>query len=96
MPLQQPMTLESTLPCKVLNCLATFVALAQGILLLRDRPRHADIVPERTYSSTEAAALVGLTRKEVVALLARRDMHGKMINGNYRILGRSIMNYLNG
>ena len=84
----------SSLPCTALNCLATFVALAQGTMLIGQKFRSDGIVPERTYSSSEVAELLGLTRPEVIALLKKHEIRGKLINGNYRILGRSIMDFL--
>jgi hypothetical protein len=48
----------------------------------------------RIYNSREAARLLDMDRKEVVGLLKSDNLKGRLINGNYRITGKSIEDYL--
>ena len=53
-----------------------------------------DIRPHRSYTSDEAALLLGVERRTIVHLVARGDIPGSKVDGNYRILGQSLIDYL--
>ncbi len=55
---------------------------------------HNHINSGRIYSSREAARLLGIERSEVVCLLKAGELKGRLVNGNYRIIGKSIEDYL--
>ena len=55
---------------------------------------HKEIKPHRIYSSHEASVLLEMERREVVGLLVNREIRGRMVNGNYRIPGSSLLNFL--
>ena len=81
------------------NLLGRFTTvLGIGITLknLRDdRIRESsEISPHRIYSSREVAILLGIQREEVVRKLKKKELKGRMVNGNYRIPGASILDYL--
>ena len=53
-----------------------------------------EIRPHRIYTSDEAALLLGVERRTIVHLVARGDIPGSKVDGNYRILGQSLLDYL--
>ncbi|MEI6560012.1 MAG: helix-turn-helix domain-containing protein [Rhodospirillaceae bacterium] len=53
-----------------------------------------EIRPHRIYTSDEAALLLGVERRAIVHLVARGDIPGSKVDGNYRILGQSLLDYL--
>ncbi len=53
-----------------------------------------EIRPHRIYTSDEAALLLGVERRTIVRLVARGDIPGSKVDGNYRILGQSLLEYL--
>jgi predicted transcriptional regulator of viral defense system len=53
-----------------------------------------EIQPHRIYNSREAAALLGVERIEMVEKLKKKQIRGRLVNGNYRIPGASLLDYL--
>lgn len=70
------------------------LSVATAVLHYYDQ-RHREINPNRIYSSQDAARFLGVERRIVVTLIKNNDIRGKMVQGNYRIPGRSIIEYLN-
>ncbi|MEE8394339.1 MAG: hypothetical protein V3R66_08340 [Rhodospirillales bacterium] len=56
--------------------------------------RTREINPMRIYSSSEAARFLGVDRRSVVLLIKNNKMQGKLVRGNFRIMGQSILEYL--
>nr|CAX83799.1 Magnetosome protein MamR [uncultured bacterium] len=72
----------------------TLISTAAFLKQLYDL-RTREIVPNRIYSSHDAARFLGIDRRDVVRLLKDEKLKGKMVNGNYRIPGHSIIGYFN-
>jgi len=53
-----------------------------------------EIRPHRIYSSEEAALLLGVDRRKVIRLIQEGAVQGTKVDGNYRILGQSLLEYL--
>ena len=70
------------------------VALAEGALALADRVFSEEVLPHKIYGTTEAARLLGMERAAVLVLVRSDKIKAKMIGGNYRILGASILEYI--
>ena len=73
----------------VLNLAYTARSLRQ-----QHRQEFNQINSSRIYNSREAANLLEIDRKAVVKLLLSEKLKGRLINGNYRITGKSIEEYL--
>ena len=58
---------------------------------LRERK---EIQPHRIYSSHEAAVLLGDERLDMIEKLKQQQIKGRLVNGNYRIPGASLLEYL--
>ncbi len=58
------------------------------------REKKQIVKPERIYSSREIGRLLNMERKEVVALLQEGRLKGRLINGNFRVSGHNILEYL--
>ncbi|MEE8392962.1 MAG: hypothetical protein V3R66_01355 [Rhodospirillales bacterium] len=71
----------------------TMLSVATAIMHLYDH-RHRDIKPNRIYTSHDVARFLGVNRSTVVSILKLKEMQGKMVRGNYRISGQSIIEYL--
>ena len=69
----------------------SLVAAVTHYLDLRSR----EIKPNRIYSSIEAARFLGVDRRAVVVLAKGDKLRGRLVNGNLRIPGQSIIEYLN-
>jgi len=55
-----------------------------------------EINPNRLYSTEEAALLLGMERRAVVRLIRRGEIRCRMsVDGNYRILGQRLLEYVN-
>jgi len=70
------------------------VTFTQGIMALVDKAFAEEILPHRIYNTVEAAEILGMDRLDVIQLLRRDDLRGKRVDGNYRILGSSLLEYL--
>ena len=69
-----------------------FASMAMSLV---DMVTREEVRPTRIYNSSEAARLLGIERKQLIRLIKSGEVRGKMVNGNYRIPGQSIMEYLN-
>ena len=70
------------------------VTFTQGIMALVDKAFAEEILPHRIYNTVEAAEILGMERLDVIKLLRQDDLKGKRVDGNYRILGASLLEYL--
>jgi excisionase family DNA binding protein len=73
--------------------IGTVISVGSAILHLIEQ-RTREINGSRIYSSEEAARFLGVDRRTVVKLIKNEEMSGKLVRGNYRILGQSIVEYL--
>jgi excisionase family DNA binding protein len=69
------------------------VSLALAVVELYDQ-FFREIRPNRIYSSEEAARLLGMERTAVVRLARQGAIACSKVDGNYRILGQSLLDYL--
>ncbi len=72
----------------------TVMSLAAAVIHYYDL-RNREIKPNRLYSSTEAARFLGVDRGAVVGLIKSEKLRGRLVKGNFRIPGQSIIGYLN-
>ena len=54
-----------------------------------------EISPTRIYNTHQVARFLGVDRKVVISLVKKRKINGKTVNGNYKIPGQSVLEYLN-
>lgn len=74
--------------------IGTLVSLAAAALQLYDL-RTREVKPSRIYSAQETARYLGVSRASVLRLIRTGELRAKLIQGNYRIAGQSIIRYLN-
>ncbi|MBF0394613.1 MAG: helix-turn-helix domain-containing protein [Alphaproteobacteria bacterium] len=81
---------------RVLEILASSISIILGLFGIGQYyGSRSTIRPERIYSSTEAAAFLEMDRLDVLRLIKSGAIQaGKGGNGNYRIIGQSLINYL--
>ena len=72
---------------------ATALSLAATALQLYDLATR-EVKPNRIYSTQEAARFLGMDRRAVVQLARKNELHGRLVDGNYRIPGQSILEFL--
>ncbi len=65
---------------------------AKNIQLNSEQEKQINLA--RIYNSREAALLLDIERSKVVQLLQSGTLKGRLINGNYRITGKCIEDYL--
>ena len=53
-----------------------------------------EIKPNRIYSTKQAARYLGMDRRDVVRLVKSNKLRARLVNGNYRIPGQSILEFL--
>jgi hypothetical protein len=75
---------------------ATALHLTYAIKNLTDlqRRERSEINPNRIYNSREVARLLDMERKEVLGLIAKGALKARLVNGNYRVSGECILEYL--
>ncbi len=71
----------------------TVMSLVAAVVHFYDQ-RNREIKPNRIYSSTEAARFLDVDRRVVVDLLKSEQLRGRLVKGNFRIPGQSIIEYL--
>ena len=74
--------------------LGTLISVGTAALHLYDEHMR-NINPSRIYRTSEAARFLGVSRKEVNRLIKSKEITAKLVDGNYRILGQNIIEYLN-
>ena len=57
--------------------------------------RNREVKPNRIYSSIEAARFLGVDRRTVIGLIKSEELRGRLVKGNFRIPGQSLLKYLN-
>ena len=72
----------------------TILSVGTALVHLIDQ-RTREINSSRIYTSTDAARFLGASRRGVVELVKQNKIRGKLVQGNYRIMGQSIIEYLN-
>ncbi len=73
---------------------SALVTFAQGAMVLVDKVFGEEILPHRIYGSAEAARLLGLERLEVLAAIKSGKIKAQKVDGNYRILGSNLLEYM--
>ncbi len=68
----------------------TVMSLVAAVVHFYDQ-RNREIKPNRIYSSTEAARFLDVDRRVVVDLLKSEQLRGRLVKGNFRIPGQSII-----
>ncbi|CAK0765541.1 Magnetosome protein MamR [uncultured Gammaproteobacteria bacterium] len=76
----------------VLRCGAVMSIALAGVQLFDAFFR--EIKPYRIYSSEEAARLLGVDRRAIVRLVQNGAIACNKVEGSYRILGQSLLDYL--
>lgn len=76
--------------------IARIATILPMVLTIRELHSLAtrEITPNQIYSTREAARYLGLDRRATIKLLRENKLKGKLVNGNYRILGKSLLEYL--
>lgn len=72
----------------------TILSIGSAALHLFDEHTRA-INASRIYRTSEAARFLGVSRKDVVRLIRAEKIRAKLVNGNYRIIGQNLIEYLN-
>jgi len=54
------------------------------------------IKPDRVYSTNDAAKLLQIEKADVIELILTGKLKAQSISGNYRILGKNLMEMLSG
>lgn len=70
------------------------VSLALTAKQIYDKANY-EISPTRIYNTNQVSRFLGVSRKIVIALVKNEEITAKNVNGNYKIPGQSILEYLN-
>ena len=54
-----------------------------------------EISPTRIYNTHQVSRFLGVERKVVIDLVKKKQITAKTVNGNYKIPGQSVLEYLN-
>ena len=73
---------------------SALVWFAQGAMALVDRMFAEELLPHRIYGSEEAARLLGIERLEVLRMIKNDKIKAQKVDGNYRILGSNLLEYM--
>ena len=71
------------------------ITFAHGAMTLLEKTFSEDVLPHRIYNTVDIARILGMGRRDVLELVAAGDIKGIKVDGNYRILGSSILDYMN-
>ena len=71
------------------------LTFAHGAISLVEKLFAEEVLPNRIYNTVDAAHILGMSRHRVLELVSAGDITGLKVDGNYRILGSSILEYMN-
>ena len=71
------------------------LTFATGAISLIEKMFTEDVLPHRIYNTIDLARILGMDRKAVLELVHKGEIKGLKVDGNYRILGSSILDYMN-
>jgi hypothetical protein len=74
---------------------SVIVGFTQGVITLMDKVMSEEILPHRIYNTADAARLLSMDRSNVINLLRSKEIKGRLVDGNYRIMGSAILEYIN-
>ncbi|MEO5341944.1 MAG: helix-turn-helix domain-containing protein [Gammaproteobacteria bacterium SHHR-1] len=76
--------------------LLTALHLTYALKNLTDQGRRerCEINPNRIYNSKEVARLLEMERRDVLRLITQGALKARLVNGNYRVSGQCILEYL--
>ncbi len=76
--------------------MGTLLGVTLSLKNLREihQREQKEIQPHRIYNSREAAVLLGVERIDIVEKLKKQQIKGRLVNGNYRIPGSCLLDYL--
>ncbi len=71
-------------------------AIISTYMLIRELRDLAgrEVKPNRIYSTTDVGRFLGIERTDVVRLIQRKELKGRLVARQYRISGHSLMEYL--
>lgn len=80
----------------ILSVLMRAGAMVSMVLALKELHDlvTTEIKPNRIYSLEQSARYLGMENRAVVRLVETNELRAKRVNGNYRIPGQSILDYL--
>ena len=70
------------------------VSLVAAVKQIYDSATY-EISPSRIYSTSQVSRFLGIDRKDVISLIKDGQISAKPVNGNYKVPGQSILEYLN-
>jgi hypothetical protein len=70
------------------------LTFAHGAISLVEKAFAEDVLPHRIYNTVDLARILGMDRLAVLTLVDDRQIKGIKVDGNYRILGSSILEYM--
>jgi hypothetical protein len=73
---------------------SALVTFTQGVMTLLEKTFAEEILPHRIYGTADAARIIGMDRRDVLDLVHTGRIKGTKVDGNYRILGSSILEYM--
>ena len=71
------------------------LTFAHGAITLIEKVFTEDVLPHRIYNTVDLARVLGMDRRDALALVTGGEIKGIKVDGNYRILGSSILDYMN-
>lgn len=79
----------------ILRVSAVFSALVLGVEVARLFGTQ-EIHGARIYDTEEASKALDISREEVIRLIKSQKIQARKLNGQYRIPGKSLLDYLSG
>ncbi len=70
------------------------LTFAHGAITLIEKAFAEDVLPHRIYNTVDLARILGMDRRQALDLVDGGDIKGLKVDGNYRILGSSIWEYM--
>ncbi|MEE8484691.1 MAG: helix-turn-helix domain-containing protein [Nitrospinota bacterium] len=70
------------------------ISLVAAVKQIYDKTTY-EISPSRIYNTGQVSRFLGIDRKDVIKLIKSKKITAKAVNGNYKIPGQCILDYLN-
>lgn len=78
----------------ILLRISIVVSIVVAVKQLYDKTTY-EISPTRIYDTHQVSRFLGVDRKAVIELIKKKKVVGKTVNGNYKIPGQGVLDYLN-
>lgn len=77
-----------------ITLLSEIIQIVSGVVMLVPERKKSEIRPERVYSTSDTAKLLGTTRLQIIQFIRDGELLARRVGNRYHISGKSLIVFL--